>query len=116
MIRFATKQRMLGVLPFVEDPDLSGSAAPALPQHLPLCYHHLHYLSFVSALTIFRFAHEPVLSQGSIQVLPLLAEIRLNDVNILITVLGEKFSVRIMSVRGNIISVILVRLSQSPEI
>ena len=26
---------MLGVLPFVEDPDLSWSAAPALPQHLP---------------------------------------------------------------------------------
>ena len=28
---------MLGVLPFVEDPDLSGSAAPTLPQHLPPC-------------------------------------------------------------------------------
>ena len=28
---------MLGVLPFVEDPDLSWSAAPALPQHLPPC-------------------------------------------------------------------------------
>ena len=26
---------MLEVLPFVEDPDLSGSAAPALPQLLP---------------------------------------------------------------------------------
>ena len=26
---------MLGVLPVVEDPDLSWSAAPALPQHLP---------------------------------------------------------------------------------
>ena len=26
---------MLGVLPFVEDPDHSWSAAPALPQHLP---------------------------------------------------------------------------------
>ena len=26
---------MLGVLPFVEDPDLSWSGAPALPQHLP---------------------------------------------------------------------------------
>ena len=28
---------MLEVLPFVEDPDLSGSAAPALPQLLPPC-------------------------------------------------------------------------------
>ena len=28
---------MLGALPFVEDPDLSWSAAPALPQHLPPC-------------------------------------------------------------------------------
>ena len=28
---------MLGVLPVVEDPDLSWSAAPALPQHLPPC-------------------------------------------------------------------------------
>ena len=29
---------MLEVLPFAEDPDLSGSAAPALPQLLPPCY------------------------------------------------------------------------------
>ena len=28
---------MLGVLPFVEDPDLSVSAARALAQHLPPC-------------------------------------------------------------------------------
>ena len=28
---------MLGVLPFVEDPDLSWTAGPAVPQHLPLC-------------------------------------------------------------------------------
>ena len=26
---------MLGVLPFGEDPDLSGTAGPAVPQHLP---------------------------------------------------------------------------------
>ena len=28
---------MLGVLPFGEDPDLSGTAGPAVPQHLPPC-------------------------------------------------------------------------------
>ena len=28
---------MLGVLPFGEDPDLSGTAGPAVPQHLPAC-------------------------------------------------------------------------------
>ena len=28
---------MLGVLPFVEDPDLSGSAGPTVPQLLPPC-------------------------------------------------------------------------------
>ena len=28
---------MLGVIPFVEDPDLSGTASPAVPQHLPPC-------------------------------------------------------------------------------
>ena len=33
---------MLGVLPFVEDPDLSWSAAPALPQHLPPCHIIVH--------------------------------------------------------------------------
>ena len=36
---------MLEVLPFVEDPDLSGSAAPALPQLLPPCLNDdLNYL------------------------------------------------------------------------
>ena len=37
ILGFATKKRMLEVLPFVEDPDLSGSAAPALSQLLPPC-------------------------------------------------------------------------------
>ena len=28
---------MLEVLPFGEDPDLSGTVGPAVPQHLPPC-------------------------------------------------------------------------------
>ena len=31
---------MLEVLPFGEDPDLSGTAGPAGPQHLPPCHNH----------------------------------------------------------------------------
>ena len=35
---------MLGVLPFGEDPDLSGTAGTAVPQHLPPCGHHKRLL------------------------------------------------------------------------
>ena len=52
---------------------------------------YLLYYSFSEQLLFWGFAQDPVLSpiRNSFQVLPLLAEIRLNDVNILITVLGE---------------------------
>ena len=33
---------MFGVLPFVQDPDLSGTAGPVVPQHLPPCDRPLH--------------------------------------------------------------------------
>ena len=44
---------MLEVLPFVEDPDLSGSAAPALPQLLPPCQQGIINLSSVSIALFF---------------------------------------------------------------
>ena len=43
---------MLGVLPVVEDPDLSWSAAPALPQHLP------PWWSIMKECTILPMKHE----------------------------------------------------------
>ena len=45
ILSFATKRRMLGVLPFVEEPDLSVSAARALAQHLPPCHHMIKLIS-----------------------------------------------------------------------
>ena len=38
---------MLGVLPFVEDPDLSVSAARVLAQHLPFCDQSLTHLTSI---------------------------------------------------------------------
>ena len=41
---------MLGVLPFVEDLDLSWSAAPVLPQHLPLLSVVIHCYPLLSII------------------------------------------------------------------
>ena len=35
--KFCDKIAYVGVLPFGEDPDLSGTAGTAVPQHLPPC-------------------------------------------------------------------------------
>ena len=65
---------MLGVLPFVEDPDLSWSAAPALPQHLPPCppiykYPPRWWLHSAHSL-LFESSTQPVLPSGRWHPLP----------------------------------------------
>ena len=48
---------MLGVLPFGEDPDLSGTAGPAVPQHLPPCQTLMIFIIVIMMMMVINHPH-----------------------------------------------------------